>query len=122
MMMVAGGPGGAPRVHLSPNFPNSVPRHGSLPNVNAGVNVQVITIYLFSSMLIMMVIIKCSILIKICDEMQHSRRSILEMRIRFRLSGLQASFTLARVTSWLGSVSDLVLFSSQIQNCHYYEK
>ena len=35
----AGGIGG--RIHLSPNFPSAVPRHGSLPNVNAGVNIQV---------------------------------------------------------------------------------
>lgn len=29
------------RIHLSPHFPSSVPRHGSLPNVNAGSNIQV---------------------------------------------------------------------------------
>ena len=41
--MVVGAGAGLPhpgRVHLSPNF-SSVPRHGSLPNVNAGVTCQV---------------------------------------------------------------------------------
>ena len=46
MMLVGAGPSGvgsnvAGRIHLSPNFPSAVPRHGSLPNVNAGVNIQV---------------------------------------------------------------------------------
>ena len=41
------GPGvGAPGLgvgvrHLSPNFPSAVPRHGSLPNVNAAMGIQV---------------------------------------------------------------------------------
>ena len=34
---------GGPRIHLSPNFPSAVPRHGSLPNVAANVNLQVLT-------------------------------------------------------------------------------
>ena len=33
---------GGPRIHLSPNFPSAVPRHGSLPNVAANVNLQVL--------------------------------------------------------------------------------
>lgn len=30
---------GGPRIHLSPNFPSAVPRHGSLPNVAAQLQV-----------------------------------------------------------------------------------
>ena len=35
-----GSPSHHPR-HLSPNFPSAVPRHGSLPNVNAAMGTQV---------------------------------------------------------------------------------
>lgn len=43
MAFAQGGAGGNQpgRIHLSPNFPSAVPRHGSLPNVNADANVQV---------------------------------------------------------------------------------